>query len=113
VGRPTIGWELVTLIKRLSRENPLWGAPRIVDEFALLGHTVAEATVDKYRVCYRPPGRGQSWATFLRNHMAGTIACDFFTVPTMTFRNLFVFVVLHHGSRRILHVNVTEHPTAE
>jgi len=110
VGRLPIGWELVTLIKRLSRENPLWGAPRIAME---LGHEVAEATIDKYRVRHRPPGRRQSWSTFLRNHMAGTIACDFFTVPTATLRNLFVFVVLHHGTRRILDVNVTAHPSAE
>ncbi|GJM22511.1 MAG: hypothetical protein DHS20C15_24260 [Planctomycetota bacterium] len=73
-------------------------------ELAQLGQGVAEATVDKYRVRHLPPGRGQSRSTFLRNHMDGTIACDFFTVPTATFRNLFVFVILHHGSRRILHV---------
>jgi transposase InsO family protein len=113
VGRPAIGWELVSLIKRLSRENPLWGAPRIAAELAVLGHEVAEATVAKYMIRHRPPERGQSWRTFLANHMDTTIACDFFTVPTVTFRNLFVFVVLHHGSRRILHIGVTEHPTAE
>jgi putative transposase len=113
IGRPTIGWKLVHLIKRLSRENPLWGAPRIAEELALLGHSVSETTVDKYRVRHPSPKRGQSWSTFLANHMDTTIACDFFTVPTITFRNLFVFVVLHHGSRKILHVNVTEHPTAE
>lgn len=113
VGRPPIGWELVHLIKRLSRENPLWGAPRITAELAVLGHEVAESTVAKYMVRHRPPGKGQRWATFLANHMDTTIACDFFTVPTVTFRSLFVFVVLHHASRRILHVGVTEHPTAE
>jgi len=113
VGRPAIGWVLVHLIKRLSRENPLWGAPRISEELAVLGHDVGETTVPKYLVKHRPPERAQSRRTFLANHMGTTIACNFFTVPTVTFRNLFVFVVLNHGSRRILHVGVTEHPTAE
>jgi hypothetical protein len=112
-GRPAIGWQLVHLIRRLSGENPLRGAPRIARELALLGHEVSETTVDKYRVRHRDPARGQLWSTFLRSHMDTTIACDFFTVPTVTFRNLFAFVVLHHGFRRILHVNVTAHPTAE
>jgi putative transposase len=113
IGRPAIGWVLVHLIKRLSRENPLWGAPRIGEELAVLGNEVGETTVAKYVVRHRPPESGQSWRTFLANHMDTTIACDFFTVPTVTFRSLFVFVVLHHSSRRILHVGVTEHPTAE
>lgn len=73
------------LIKRLSRENPLWGAPRISDELAMLGHEVGDTTVDKYRVRHPDPKRGQSWATFLANHMDTTIACDFFTVPAITF----------------------------
>jgi putative transposase len=113
IGRPPIGRKLVHLIKRMSRENPLRGSPRIHEEPALLGQEVAESTIDKYRVRHRDPERGQLWRTFLQNHMDSTIACDFFTVPTVTFRNLFVFVVLHHGSRQILHVNVTAHPTAE
>ena len=97
----------------MSQENATWGAPKIQAEIAVLGHEVAETTVAKYMVRHRNPESGQRWSTFLRNHMASTIACDFFTVPTVTFKNLFVFVVLHHGSRRILHVNVTAHPTAE
>jgi transposase InsO family protein len=113
IGRPPIGWNLVALIQRMSRENPLWGAPRIAAELAVLGHGVAESSVARYMVKHRPPERGQRWSTFLANHMDTTIACDFFTVPTVTFRNLFVFVVLHHGTRRILHTAVTEHPTAE
>ncbi len=64
-------------------------------------------------VRHPPSGSSQTWATLLRNHMAGTIACDFFTVPTVAFRKLYVFIVLHHGSRRILKVGVTEHPAAE
>jgi transposase InsO family protein len=103
----------VSLIQRMSRENPLWGAPRIAVELEVLGHQVAESTVGRYMIRPRRPERGQRWATFLANHMDATIACGFLTVPTLTFRNLFVFVVLHHGTRRILHTAVTAHPTAE
>ena len=113
IGRPPIGWKLVHLIQRLSTENPLWGAPRIQAELALLGHEVAESSVDKYRV--RPPrgDGGQRWATFLRNHLRVTAACDLFTVPTATFRNLFVLVVLSHERRLIRRVAVTANPTSE
>ena len=113
IGRPAIGWPLVTLIRRLSRENVLWGAGRIADELAKLGHQVSEATVEKCRVRHRDPQRGQRWSTFLRNHASVTAACDFFVVPTLTFKLLYGFVVLSHDRRRILHVAVTAHPTAE
>ncbi len=112
-GRPPIGWKLVHLIKRLSIENPLWGAPRITAELERLGHSVAEASVDKYMIRQPPGGGGQRWATFLRNHLRVTAACDLFTVPTATFRNLFVLVVLHHERRLIRHVAVTANPTSE
>ena len=112
-GRPPIGMELIHLIRRLSRENVLWGAPRIVDELALLGDSVAESTVAKYMIKHRPVDAGQSWRTFLANHMAVTAACDFFVVPTLTFKLLYGFVVLSHDRRSILHVNVTDHPTTE
>lgn len=69
VGRPNIGWQLVTLIKRLSVENVLWSAARITDVLGKLGHTVAESTVEKYRVHHHDPERGQRWTTFLRNHL--------------------------------------------
>src|SRR5258705_4657773 len=110
MGRPPIGWRLVYLIKRLSAENPLWGAPRIQAELALLGHTVAESSVDKYMVRQPPGDGGQRWATFLRNHLKVTAAGDLFTVPTATFRNLFVLVVLSHERRFIRHVGVTANP---
>jgi len=112
-GRPPIGWRLVRLIHRLSRENPTWGAPRIRSELLLLGHDVGESTVARYMARNRHRGRGQSWMTFLRNHLKVTAACDFFTVPTITFRNLYVLVVLSHDRRLIRHVAVTAHPTAE
>jgi len=97
----------------MSQENPLWGAPRIRSELLLLGYDVAEATVAKYmpRRGRRPPS--QTWRTFLRNHLRTTAACDFFVVPTATFRRLFCCVILSHDRRRILHFNVTAHPTAE
>ena len=111
-GRPWVSPELIRLIRRISRENPLWGAPRIRSELLLLGYDIAEATVAKYmtRRGRRPPS--QTWRTFLRNHLRATAACDFFVVPTATFRLLFCFVILSHDRRRIVHFNVTAHPTS-
>jgi len=111
-GRPPISAEEIALIRRMSLENVGWGAPRIRDELALLGHEVAASTVAKYMVKRQDPKRQQTWRTFLANHMDVSAACDFFTVPTLTFKLLYVFVVLSHDRRRILHVNVTQHPTA-
>jgi transposase InsO family protein len=111
-GRPAIGRELRDLIRRMSDANPLWGAPRIHGELLKLGVTVSQATVSKYMVRPRRPS-SQAWRTFLKNHARDLIALDFFTVPTATFRVLFVLVVLSHGRRRLVHFNVTEHPTAE
>src|SRR5258705_9723792 len=111
-GRPMISTELRDLIRRMSYANPLWGAPRIHGELLKLGLTVSQATVSKYIVRPRRPP-SQAWRTFLKNHAPDLIALDFFTVPTATFRVLFVLVVLTHSRRRLVHFNVTEHPTAE
>jgi putative transposase len=111
-GRPMMRRELRELIARMSRANPLWGAPRIHGELLKLGLTVSQATVSKYTVRPRRPP-SQAWRTFLKNHAPDLIAMDFFTVPTATFRVLFVLVVLSHARRRLVHFNVTEHPTAE
>ncbi len=111
-GRPPIERELRDLIRRMSRENPTWGAPRIVSELALLGHEVAEGTVAKYMVRHRKPP-SQTWRTFLDNHVPDIAACDFFTIPTVTFRVLYVFIVLRHDRRRVVHFNVTTNPHAE
>src|SRR2546426_4565545 len=111
-GRPTIRTELRDLIRRISRANPLWGAPRIHGELLKLGLTVSQATVSKFMVRPRRPP-SQAWRAFLRNHTKDLIALDFFTVPTATFRVLFVLVVLSHDRRRLVHFNVTEHPSAE
>src|SRR6184192_4321822 len=111
-GRPMIRTELRDLIRRMSRANPLWGAPRIHGELLKLGLTVSQATVSKNMVRPRRPP-SQAWRTFLKNHALDLIALDFFTVPTATFRVLFVLVILTHSRRRLVHFNVTEHPTAE
>ncbi|MCB9833834.1 MAG: DDE-type integrase/transposase/recombinase [Planctomycetes bacterium] len=113
-GRPPISMKLIHLIRKLSQENATWGAPHIANELALLGHDVGETTVAKYMV-KRPPSerKRQSWRAFLKNHMSEAAACDFFTLPTLTFKVLYVFVVLSHDRRRIQHVNVTTNPTAE
>ena len=111
-GRPAIGRDLRDLIRQMSRANPLWGAPRIHGELLKLGLTVSQATVSKYMVRPRRPP-SQAWRTFLKNHAPDLIALDFFTVPTATFRVLFVLVMLTHSRRRLVHLNVTEHPTAE
>ncbi len=111
-GRPKIEAEIRNLIRRMSREKPSWGVPRIQSELALLGHSVSEATVRKYRTRHRKPP-SQTWRTFLDNHVRDIVAVGFFTVPTATFRILFTFIVLRHDRRMLVHVNVTEHPTAE
>jgi transposase InsO family protein len=112
-GRPAIGYELMFLIKRMQRENPLWGAPRITSELRLLGHDIGQSTVSRYMKETRDPAGAQRWRTFLSNHVKGLAACDFFVVPTVFFQRLFVLVVLSHDRRLIRHVAVTAHPTAE
>src|SRR5215813_338690 len=92
--------------------NPIWGAPRIHGELLKLGFEISERTVSRLMPKrYREPS--QSWKTFLSNHVGQLVSIDFFTVPTVQLRVLFVFVVLAHERRRVLHFNVTEHPTAE
>ena len=94
------------------RANPTWGAPRIVGELNKLGLIVAKSTVEKYRPRTRRLS-SPTWKAFLNNHIQDIVAGDFFTVPTATYRVLFVCIVLAHERRRIVHVNMTEHPTAQ
>ena len=96
----------------MAMANPLWGAPRIHGELRTLGVAVSERTVSRL-LERRPPPPSQTWKTFLTNHLASAASIDFFTVPTLTGRVLFVLVVLSHHRRRILHANITTHPTAE
>jgi transposase InsO family protein len=110
--RPKVARELRELIRHMSRENPLWGAPRIHGELLKLGFSIAQSSVAKYMV-KRPGGNTQGWKTFLRNHAGEIVAIDMLTVPTLCFEQLYAFVVLGHGRRKILHVEVTHRPTAE
>jgi hypothetical protein len=112
-GRPKVPIEVRSLIRRMSVENPLWGAPRIHGELLKLGIEVAQSTVAKYMAKRRPGGSGQTWKTFLRNHTAGIGAMDFLVVPTINFRLLSVLVILRHERRRLISLSVTDHPTAE
>ena len=111
-GRPLVSREVRDLIRKMCRENPGWGAPRIHGELLKLGIDVGESSVSKYMVrCRKPPS--QTWRTFLENHAKQLVSIDFSTVPTIHFQVLYVFLVLAHDRRRILHFNVTAHPTAE
>ncbi len=110
-GRPRTAATIRALVAQMAAENPTWGAPRIHGELSKLGLTVSERTVS--RLLRRPRRRAsQTWRTFLSNHVATLVSMDFFTVPTLTGRMLFVFVLLAHQRRRIVHINITEHPTA-
>ena len=111
-GRPKIDNGLRDLIRRMSRENPLWGASRIHGELLMLGFEVAQSTVYKYMV-RRPKPPSQTWKMFLRNHAEVIAAIDMCVVPTLTFELLFAFLVLGHGRRRLLWFEVTRHPTAK
>jgi putative transposase len=111
-GRPAVSQEVRDLIGTMSRANPLWGAPRIHGELLKLGVDIGETSVSKYMVRQRK-SPSQTWRTFLDNHIHQLVSVDFFTVPTIRFQVLYVFLVLAHEQRRILHFNVTAHPTAE
>jgi transposase InsO family protein len=111
-GRPQIQTELRVLIRQISMENPLWGAPRIHGELLKLGFEVAQSSVAKYMAKRRgPPSQG--WRTFLHNHAPDIAAMDFFVVPTLGFKLLYAFVVVRLERRDLIWINVTAHPTAE
>jgi hypothetical protein len=110
-GRPTVPVEIRTLIRTMSEANALWGAPRVHGELLKLGFHVSQATVAKYMVRRRRPP-SQTWRRFLANHVTQIAAADFFVVPNATCRLLFVLVILAHERRCVVHVAVTEHPSA-
>ncbi len=111
-GRPPVAGEVRELIRRMSRDNVGWGAPRIHGELQMLGINIAQATVAKYMIRrWKPPS--QTWRTFLDNHTEDLASIDFLAVPTATFRILYVFLVLRHERRQTLHFNVTAHQTAQ
>ena len=110
-GRPAAAVELRRLIEQVAAANPLWRAPRIHGELKMLGVEISERTVSRIlRKLPRP--LSQTWKTFLHNHVGQMVSIDFFTVPTITMKVLYVFIVLEHRRREVLHFNVTEHPTA-
>ena len=118
-GRPALPRDLRTLIRQMALENATWGEERIAHELLLkLGLCVSPRTVRKYMPARTDDGPAgswfdHSWATFVRNHAEAIVACDFFAVVTATFKVLYVFVVVEHATRRIVHFNVTAHPTAD
>ncbi len=111
IGRPSVPADVRALIRTMSEANPLWGAPRLHGELLKLGIQVCQATVATYMIRRRQPP-SQTWRTFLANHISQIVAADFFVVPTATGRLLFVLVMLAHERRRIVHLGVTDHPTA-
>ena len=111
-GRPSTNRELIGLIRQMWSSNPTWGSKRIQAELAKLGIGVSDSTVRKYRPKARAHGRDQTWKSFLKNHAQELVAVDFFAVPTATFRVLYVFLVLAHERRRVLHFNVTDSPSS-
>ncbi len=110
-GRSPVPADIRALIRRMCRENPLWGAPRIHGELLKLGIDISQGAVSKYMIQHpQPPS--QTWRSFLRNHLGHLASVDFFVVPTATFRLLFVFIILHHERRRIAYFGITTNPTS-
>ena len=115
-GRPKVSEEIRVLVRRMKTENPTWGAPRIHGELVALGFGISEPTVSRYlrrlkRVVEE--SKASQWLAFLNNHREVIAAFDFFTVPTLWFRTLYCFFAIEHGRRRVLHFNVTFHPTSD
>jgi putative transposase len=112
-GRPPKGSEIRALIRRMAKANPLWGVPRIHGELLQLGIDVSERTVSRCMPSARQNPPSQTWRTFLNNHLHDLVSIDFFTVKTAMFRVVFVLIIVSHTRRRVRHLNVTQHPTAE
>jgi len=113
VGRKKLSTDVRELIFRMVAENPTWGAPRIHGELLMLGFDVSERTISRWmKRAPRDPQPAQRWRAFLANHREAIAAMDFFTVPTITFGVLYCFFVISHDRRRILHFNLTKHPTS-
>ena len=111
-GRPAVSADIRSLVRRTSRENPLWGAPRIHGELLKLGIEIAQSTVAKYMVRRRGPS-SQGWKTFLRNHSPHIAAIDMFVAPTIGFGLLYGLAIVRLERRRLVWVNATANPTAE
>jgi len=112
-GRPRLDAEVKSLVLKLSSANPLWGAPRIHGELLKLGIEISERSVSGIIRRNSPKPPSQTWKTFIKNHMPDMVAVDFLVVPTIRFKMLFVFVVLSHDRRKVIHFNVTTNPTTQ
>ena len=112
-GRPRINHEIRNLVSNMTMANPLWGAPRIHGELLKLGIEISERSVSSIMPKHPRKPSSQTWRVFLKNHMTNTVSIDFFTVPTINFRILFVFVILKNRHRKVIHFNVIKHPTAQ
>ena len=112
-GRPKLSPEIKSLVCKLSTANPIWGAPRIHGELLKLGIEISERSVSGLIRRNNPKPTSQTWKTFIKNHMTDMVAVDFLVVPTIRFRMLFVFVVMSHDRRKVVHFNVTAYPTAQ
>jgi transposase InsO family protein len=112
-GRPPVSKEIKNLVCRMANANPLWGAPRIHGELLKLGIEISERSVSNLIRSLRRRPPSQTWKTFLKTHTHNTVSIDFFTIPTVTFKILFVLVILNHNRRKVLHFNITSNPTAE
>jgi len=115
-GKSPITKELITLIRQMAAVNPTWGAPRIHGELLKLGFNVSERTVSRYLSKHGPTSnrkKGPKWKSFVNNQRLGFAAMDFFVVPTLFFKNLYCFFIIRHDRRKVLHLNVTFHPTAQ
>ena len=111
-GRPRVDRTIVRLIRDMSKANPLWGSPHIEGELKKIGIQLAKSTIEKYMLkSRRPPS--PTWRTFLNQHLRELVSIDFFVVPTVKNTLLYVFLVLAHDRRRVIHFNVTENPTAK
>ncbi len=113
-GRPAVDFKTRQLVKNMATANPLWGAPRIHGELLTLGFDVSERTISNILKKARPAKPpSQTWHTFIKNHMHNTFSIDFFTVPTATFKVLYVFIILWNDRRKVVHFNATMNPSAE
>ncbi len=112
-GRPSLDSEIRTIVLKMADANPLWGAPKIHGELLKLSIVVSERTVSGLLRRHRRKPPSQTWRTFIKNHMPDMVGVDFLLVPTIRFRLLYVFVILSHARRQVVHFNVTANPTAE
>jgi transposase InsO family protein len=112
-GRPQMNMEVIKLIRQMAFDNPTWGAPRIHGELLKLGYRISESTVKRYMPKKGSKGRAQNWKTFLKNQSKEIISIDFLTIPTISFKQIYVLVVIEHHRRKLVYFNVTMNPTSE